>query len=367
MSFQFLPTELILFIANKLDLYDTIHVFNTCKSFKEVKIPFVDEIRLYMNMIFDDDITKKDEKMLYCINLAFKSNYLDIVKTLTAEVDHIAIIKFAIKNFDMDNHRMAYYFVDYLPVIYISSDFHTSFSKYIIRNNDKTLFKKYIGESFDNIKYLLRSYAYYNKYEEFVKCYELCSNLCFCNTEYVLYKNYRFSKKGVKLNDDWTFTKRIKIKTNNYCGGVCFVKNDALYFAAEGKSHDIIKFLINKGCDNYNRGLIGAVTGGDLDLVKYFVDLGATYIEHAVNEASNLEHLHLFSYFYEKIGSMDKFEDKIGTDTTNPINFYIDFNKKPFNEKEFYLTIKRAKELGWNWSIDPIIKLAQKHGHDITL
>jgi hypothetical protein len=65
--------------------------------------------------------------------------------------------------------------------------------------------------------------------------------------------------------------------------------NGGLYNACYGGQVDIVKFMIEKGAYNWNRGLYGACYGGHLDIVKFMIEKGANVCEFC--NKSMREHL----------------------------------------------------------------------------
>jgi len=72
------------------------------------------------------------------------------------------------------------------------------------------------------------------------------------------------------------------------------------------KTHSIktIKYLIDKGYNDYNSGLIGAAIGGHRDLVDYFIQLGADEFNEPLIMAASGGYRDLVEYFV-KLGADD--------------------------------------------------------------
>ena len=73
--------------------------------------------------------------------------------------------------------------------------------------------------------------------------------------------------------------------------------NWALQNAALGGHIDLCKYLIKIGATNINSALAGAALGGHLKLCKYFIKMGATNFNQALANAAKRGHLDLCKYF----------------------------------------------------------------------
>ena len=106
-----------------------------------------------------------------------------------------------------------------------------------------------------------------------------------------------------KLEEDYDIP---YIPTKGYNPRVLFGKEDiydeAMYYAAEGGSLDLVKFFIDKGANNWDFGMYGAAQGGSLDLVKFFIDKGTKDWNGGMYYAVRGGHKDLVDFFKQKLG-----------------------------------------------------------------
>ena len=106
-----------------------------------------------------------------------------------------------------------------------------------------------------------------------------------------------------KLDEDYGIP---YIPTKGYNPRVLFDSNDkynqAMNYAAQGGSLDLVKFFINKGANDLNTSMFYAALGGSLDLVKFFIDKGANGWNFGMIGAVQGGHKDLVKFFKQKLG-----------------------------------------------------------------
>ena len=94
------------------------------------------------------------------------------------------------------------------------------------------------------------------------------------------------------------------IPTKGYNPRVLFNSNDkyneAMKYAVQGGSLDLVKFFIDKGADDWDTGMRYAAQGGSLDLVKFFINKGADYWNWGMYGAAQGGSLDLVKFFIQK-------------------------------------------------------------------
>ena len=113
--------------------------------------------------------------------------------------------------------------------------------------------------------------------------------------------------------------------------------NGGLWAAAEGNHIDLIEYFINLGADDMNRGLVGADAAGNKDLVEYFINLGADDFGKALVSASAFGHFDLVKYFLTK---------NLNHDPTSRMS------NKPGSDLKISLAISQAKLGGYDDIVD---------------
>ena len=73
--------------------------------------------------------------------------------------------------------------------------------------------------------------------------------------------------------------------------------DQAMKYAAQGGSLDLVKIFIDKGADDWNEGMYGASEGGSLDLVKFFINKGAMNWDYGMYGAAQGGHKDLVEFF----------------------------------------------------------------------
>jgi ankyrin repeat protein len=68
--------------------------------------------------------------------------------------------------------------------------------------------------------------------------------------------------------------------------------------------------MIEKGADNWNRGLDGACFGGHLDIVKFMIEKGANEWNRGLFYACYGGHLDIVKFLIEKGANVCEFCDK---------------------------------------------------------
>ncbi len=73
-----------------------------------------------------------------------------------------------------------------------------------------------------------------------------------------------------------------------------------LPFWTDEKTFPPVDFFIEKGADNWNRGMGGAARGGQRDLVDFFIEKGANYWDGGMAGAAHGGHRDLVDFFIVK-------------------------------------------------------------------
>lgn len=366
-----LPNEILEIICHKLDFFPYYNLLRTCKLFYNRDLhKDIFKILDNMNYICDMNISNKKEKIFETIEFCTMKSYTDIIKILASEISQSKLLKYAILACNNDLIYVTEYYHHCLKNTAFEEHLQP-YSDFIVRNNRKDLLKIFFKDSATFIWYILNSYAKYDDYDNFVNCFNLYINLCNCkfasNGPKLWYHKddnyYCFFAKDIELQDDWTIDKLIKFSKKDYkCN--CFdakkiSTNLFMESAIIGKSHKIVKFLIDQGNNDYNNGLCYAINNGNLEFIDYFVELGATINDSIIYNASRLGHLHIFNYLYNHIKDISKFRYMIDNSKNNPLNYYNHF--KTFNREEYDLAIENAEKLGWYWCIEHINQLVKDY------
>lgn len=86
--------------------------------------------------------------------------------------------------------------------------------------------------------------------------------------------------------------------------------NIGLQGACNGGHRDIIEYMIQKGANDFNCGLLyGTCSGGHLDIAEYMIELGASEFDYGLEGACESGHLDLAEYMIQK--GANKFEDAL--------------------------------------------------------
>lgn len=70
---------------------------------------------------------------------------------------------------------------------------------------------------------------------------------------------------------------------------------------------DVVKLMLEKGADNYDRSMFIATKNGQIDIVKLMLDKGATEYNKSMNEAARHGHIDIVKLLLEK--GADNYDD----------------------------------------------------------
>jgi ankyrin repeat protein len=87
--------------------------------------------------------------------------------------------------------------------------------------------------------------------------------------------------------------------SNELCMNVGDI-NECLKGACEGGHMEIVKYMIEKGADDWHGGLEGACYGGHMEIVKYMIEKGADDWNGGLYNACLEENIEIVKYMIKK-------------------------------------------------------------------
>lgn len=374
-----LSDEALTNIIEYLDVKSSINLLTCTDAFSDLtSLDIENKLKISRNLskmyISVEHYTNHGIKSL---ELAIKNSYFDVLTYLAKELPKMMFIE----NFDLPeivNDKQSFHeFYDYFLNYYYPYLKHyiNMFCNIAAKYNDTLLISKLVEFDIKNIIAIIKQYALLGDDVNFKKYYELCKYICFHN-RVKIHKEDKFlyckSEKGFKLiNNKLIFTKSYDEAEYDdsecYCGyeddgygcNKYILCKDILYSAAKGKNMKIIEYLLEKGVNNYEEGLYGAVETNNKVLAEYFIKLstnGYNYNYRAMEIATKNNIYEMIEFLFKKTKNMCLFERKV-PDFYNPINLYLMWNYGEHIDMIFYnQSLERLIELEWDWIIDPIAK-----------
>lgn len=121
--------------------------------------------------------------------------------------------------------------------------------------------------------------------------------MCYLDTK--LKRSLKQSLSGNKfIISDYILT-RIKRDDEYQIKLTCLLRDMLVYSATNGNM-SAINYLIDKGADNWDAGLYGAVYSNDIELIEFFIEKGAKQWNFSLYAAVRRGNVQLVNYFIEK-------------------------------------------------------------------
>jgi hypothetical protein len=145
----------------------------------------------------------------------------------------------------------------------------------------------------------------------------------------------KFLKDAIQAKDleilQYLYTNNI-IRDNSTFGESKY--DDVLECATQVGEEKIISYLIEKGANNWNEGLFGAIKGNNKNLFDYFISLGADNWYVALLEAIDTRNKEMIKILYEKslkanfVFLPNIYDAVMKTNDKHLINFFKQLNPK---------------------------------------